>query len=178
MAKKHLETPADFDKPYEDNTIGLTGILYFGVGLFALVVVTFILMWAFLGALRDNAKENAGPVNPMGMTDKERLPPEPRLQLAPGFKVDSEHSRVNLELMEPQAEWRVLQKQWAELREKGQVDPATGTVISMPIDAAIEKYLSGTIKAKSGVDAEKVFRDSHKFISDASAGRIAGETQR
>ncbi len=178
MSTKHLETPADFDKSYEENTIGLKGILYFGIGLFFLVAITFVLMWAFMGALGDYWKESAGPVNPLAMKDKERLPAEPRLQSAPGFGVDSEKGRVNLELTAPAAEYLELQKQWAVLYEKGQVDPKTGTVISLPIDEAKEKYLAGAIKAKSGAEAEKVYKDSHKFISDASAGRLAGETQR
>ena len=105
MSSKHVNSPVDLDKPYEENSIGLSGIVYFGVGLLALIVITFVLMWAFLYKLRDFAKENAGPSNPMFMTEKERLPPEPRLQAAPGFGVDSEAGRVNLELMAPASEY-------------------------------------------------------------------------
>jgi hypothetical protein len=178
MSKKHVDTPADFDKGYEENDIGLKGIVYFGVGLFLLIVITFGLMWAFLGVMRDYAKETAGPPNPMTLSDKERLPPEPRLQAAPGFGVDSEKGRINLELTAPQSEYWELKKQWDEQWEKGQIDPKTGTVISLSINKAKEKYLEGTIKAKSGAEAEKLFKDAQKFYSDASAGRMASETQR
>ena len=54
MSKKHVNTPADFDKGYEENEIGLKGIVYFGIGLFLLIVITFGLMWAFLGTMRDS----------------------------------------------------------------------------------------------------------------------------
>ncbi|MBP6004277.1 MAG: hypothetical protein KA746_12660 [Pyrinomonadaceae bacterium] len=178
MSKKHVNTPADFDKGYEENDIGLKGIVYFGVGLFLLIVITFGLMWAFLGVMRDFAKETAGPPNPMIQSDKDRLPAEPRLQGAPGFGVDSEKGRINLELTVPQSEYWELKKQWDEQLDKGRIDPKTGTVISMPINKAKEKFLAGTIKAKSGAEAEKFYKEAHKFYSDASAGRMASETQR
>ena len=44
---KHEKTYVDFDKPYEENIIGIRGIIYFATGLFLLIVVTFGLMWAF-----------------------------------------------------------------------------------------------------------------------------------
>ena len=48
------------------------------------------------------------PPNPLAMSDREQLPPEPRLQMAPGFGVDTEKGRVNLELSYPQSEYRTL----------------------------------------------------------------------
>lgn len=177
-SKKHNTTPVVLDKAYEENEIRLKGILYFGAGLAALIVVTFALMWALLNVLRDYHKENAGPANPMIMGEKERLPAEPRLQSAPGFGVDSENGRVNLELREPQAEYRELHKQWMQMWEHGQKDPATGVTRLMPIDEAKEKVVAGNPKAKSGPDADAVFINSRKYISDQSAGRMATETRR
>jgi hypothetical protein len=137
-----------------------------------------VLMWAFMYKLRDFAAETADPANPLAMNERERLPPEPRLQAAPGFGVDSEKGRVNLELLPPQSEYNELKKEWDELRAKGQIDPKTGTVIAMPIDAAKEKFLASSFKAKTGTEAEQFYKDAHKFISDSSAGRTAGETRR
>ena len=167
-SKKHNDTAADLNKPYEENEIQLKGILGFAVGLFLLIVITFGLMWAFLNVLSDYARENAGPVNPMILSEKERLPPEPRLQAAPGFGVESKKGWVNLELSVPQAEYRELQKQWTHLWEFGQKDEKTGTVTVMPIDKAKEKVLSQNLKAKSGPDAEKVLAASRLYISDSS----------
>lgn len=179
-SKKHNDTVTDLSKPYEENEIQLKGIFGFAVGLFLLIVITFGLMWAFLNVLRDYSKEqeNAGPGNPMKLSEKERLPPEPRLQAAPGFGVESEKGRVNLELEAPQAEYRELQKQWAHLWEFGQKDEKTGTVTMMPIHEAKEKLLSQNIKAKSGPEAEKAFAAAKTYISDSSAGRLSSETRR
>lgn len=177
-SNKHTDTAADQNRSYEQNDIQLKGILGFAIGLFLLIVVTFGLMWAFLNVLKDYTTENAGPANPMMMTDRERLPPEPRLQGAPGFGVESEKGRVNLELREPQSEYRELQRQWMDAWENGKKDVKTGTVTMMSIDEAKEKLLSQNVKAKSGPDAEKIFRDSRLYTSASSAGRIASETRR
>ena len=111
-SKKHENTAGELNKPYEDNEIRLKGIFGFAIGLVLLIVITFGLMWALLNVLKDYSKENAGPVNPMAMSEKEHLPPEPRLQLAPGFGVESEKGRVNMELQAPSAEYRELRRQW------------------------------------------------------------------
>jgi len=179
MSSKIREiTPADFDKAYEGNEIGVKGILGFGIFLLLLIVVTFGLMWALLNVLRDYSKENAGPANPMQMTDREKLPPEPRLQAAPGFGVDSKDGRVNLELMAPQSEYRELLKQWEEQWNNGIKDAKTGVVTMMPVEEAKEKLLTQNVKAKSGPAAESIMKDSQKFVSDASSGRGGTETIR
>lgn len=175
---KHEKSFVDFEQPYEQNIIGLRGIIYFGVGLFALIVVTFALMWALKNVMRDFAEENADPTHPLALSDKERLPPEPRLQTAPGFGVDSQNGRVNMELIAPQAEYRELRKQWDELILNGQKDPKTGTIITMPINKAKALLLEQNVKAKSGAEAEKVLKDSLKVVSDSSAGRLASEIRR
>lgn len=178
MVKRHDNTFTELDKPYEANEIGLRGIIYFGIGLLLLILVTFALMWAFLNVLKDNQAESAGPVHPMTMSDKERLPPEPRLQLAPGFGVDSPDGRINLELKAPESEYRELRKEWDDLLLRGQKDEKTGAIVSMPIEEAKQKFLSQNVKAKSGPDAEKVLKNSRMIISDSSAGRVASEKRR
>ena len=177
-SKKQEMSPADFDKPYEGNEIGVKGILGFAAFLLILIVITFGLMWAFLNVLRDYSKENAGAVNPMQMTDMEKLPPEPRLQAAPGFGVDSKDGRVNIELMAPQSEYREMRKQWEEQWKHGQKDAKTGMITMLPVEEAKAKFLEQKVKAKSGADAEAFFKASHKFVSDASSGRVASETAR
>lgn len=177
-SKKHELSPADFDKPYEGNEIGVKGILGFAAFLLLLIVITFGLMWAFLNVLRDYSKENAGQVNPMQMTEKEKLPPEPRLQAAPGFGVDSKDGRVNLELMAPQSEYRELRKQWDEQWKHGQKDEKTGMMTMLPIEEAKAKLIEQNVKAKSDAEAAAFLKASHKFVSDASSGRVASETIR
>lgn len=168
-SKKHTDTVADLNKPYEENEIQLKGIISFSIGLALLIVLTFGLMRAMLGVLGDFLKSDAS--NPMAMTDKERLPAEPRLQGAPGFGVDSEKGRVNMELGVPQAEYRELRKQWDELLEKGRKDAKTGMMTVMPIDEAKKKFLERGVKAKSGADAETALSASREFVSEAGSGR-------
>jgi hypothetical protein len=175
---KHEKSFVDFEQPYEQNIIGLKGVFYFGIGLLLLIVITFGLMWALLNVLEDNEKEVKKSDNPMAMSERERLPPEPRLQSAPGFGVDSEKGRVNLELREPQAEYRELHAQWLEVWKHGHKDPKTGAITSMPIDEAKAKMLEQNVKAKSGADAEKAMHDSRMYFTDSSSGRVASEKRR
>ena len=179
MAKKHESTVPDLSKPYEQNVIGFGGIVKFGIGLLMLIVVTFALMRLLSRVLVDyKQQEWQANRNPMIMSDRERLPPEPRLQLAPGFGVDSEGVRVNMELQAPQAEYRELQRQWNDIIEHGKKDPATGQTIWMPIDEAKNMVLEEHLKAKSGPEAEKFSVESRKYVSDASSGRKASMTRR
>ena len=174
---KHEKSFVDFEKPYEQNIIGLKGILYFGIGLFLLIVITFFLMWALLNVLEDQ-HQAAKSTNPMQMSELERIPPEPRLQSAPGFGVDSSNGRVNMELAAPQAEYRELHRQWLDVWRNGQKDPQTGAISSMPIEMAKERFLSQSVKAKSGPEAEKIGDDSRNFMSDSSSGRLASQKWR
>ncbi|MGH9946507.1 MAG: hypothetical protein ACRD6X_04845 [Pyrinomonadaceae bacterium] len=177
-SKKHEPTVSELDRPYEPNEIGVGGVVKFAIGLLLLIVVTFVLMNAFYGVLEEYSAENFGPPDPMMMTDKEHLPPEPRVQGAPGFGVDAPGGRVNMELGAPQAEYRELKKQWDEMRERGYTDPKTGMMTSIPIDEAKAKLLEQNVKAKSGADAEKFASESRKYISDASSGRNASASRR
>lgn len=176
MSKKHTDSVADLNKMYEENEIQLKGIISFAVGLLLLIIVTFALIWALLNVMGDYFKSDE--VNPMAMSDKERLPPEPRLQAAPGFGVDSERGRVNLELRIPQAEYRELRKQWDDLLENGRKDPKTGMVSVMPIEEAKKKFLEQNVKARSGPEAEAVLSASREFVSEAGSGRIGSQKRR
>lgn len=175
---KHEKSFVDFEQPYEQNIIGLKGIVVFGVLLLLFIITGFLLMWALERVLESDARETKRSNNPMAMSDTERLPPEPRLQVAPGFGVEGPNGRVNLELMAPQAEYWELQKQWKELVEHGEKDPHTHAVTALGIKEAKEKFLGGEIKARSGADAEQSALRSKMYYSEASSGRIASEKRR
>lgn len=175
-SKKHIDTAAELGRPYEENEIQIKGILWFAIGLFLLIVVTFGLMWSLLGVFGDYLRPKT--TNPMAMSDKERLPPEPRLQGAPGFGVDSEKGRVNMELGIPQAEWRELRKQWDELLENGRKDVKTGMMSVMPIEEAKKKFLERGVKARSGAETEALLAASREFVSEAGAGRKGSQKRR
>ena len=145
---KHEKSFVDYDKTYEQNLVGMRGIIYFTVGLAVLIVLSFGLMWVLQNALEDQSAEaDKQNVNPMRMNDEEVLPPEPRLQLAPGFGVGESEGQVNLELKAPQAEYQELEKQWNKLLREGQKDPHGGTAITLPIEEAKQKMLEQNPKA-------------------------------
>ena len=175
---KHEKSFVDFEQPYEQNVVGLKGVVYFGVGLVLLIIITFALMWALLNVLQENSREEKGTSGPMAQSEIERLPPEPRLQVAPGFGVDSRDGRVNMELKAPQAEYRELKKQWTEKWEHGVKDEKTGAVSALPIKDAKEKFLAQTVKARSGQEAEQRVLRSKMYFTDSSSGRRATERRR
>jgi hypothetical protein len=174
---KKVEIDPTFNLPYEENEVRLKGIIYFAIGLTALIVVTFALMWALINVLRDYNRENQGERNPLAMTDMERLPPEPRLQMAPGFGVESPTGRINLELSYPQSEYRELHKQWEEVWERGQKDERTGTAAILPIEQAMDKVVESNPKVKAGA-SEEALTASRMYVTDASSGRKAAEKRR
>lgn len=178
---KHEKSFVDFDKPYEQNLIGLRGVAYFGIGLFLLVVITFGLMAFLLNVLEDQAvqTDNADR-NPMQLSEKDRLPNGPRLQSAPGFGVETEDGFVNLELKNPQAEWEIIHEEYKKIWKDGHKgNDKIYTVL--PIEEAKKKYLEqNAAKPASSTNeqTQKVMEESRKFVSDSSSGRLASETRR
>ncbi len=175
---EHKEVIIDTDKPYESNVVDAKLILYFTGGLFLLIVITFGLMWVFQYWVLEESWAESDKKNemPMALKGDEKLPPEPRLQSAPGFGIDSPNGRVPLELREPQAEYRELLKIWEKEWAEGQKDEATGTVITLPIEAAKEKVLKESmIRSRSEDQSKETVKEATTFVSSSSAGRVASE---
>lgn len=175
---KHEKSFVNYDKSYETNIIGLRGVIYFAVGLFLLIVITFGLMYVLQNVMEQQSVEMKDAKNPMMMNEQELLPPEPRLQAAPGFGEDSEKGRVNLELKAPQSEYRERQRQWEILWSQGQKDPKTGTVVTLPIEEAKRRLLEENVKARGGDQAQAQFDESRSIVSYSSAGRTATDKRR
>jgi len=176
---RHEKSFVTFEKGYEQNIIGLKGILYFGIGLLILILITFGLMWALQKVFIDQADaDNRQNARPMVLSERERLPPEPRLQLAPGWNVQSANGVVNLELMQPGAEYTELHKQWVDMWAHGMRDEKTGVTSMLPIDEAKKKFLEQNPKASADEDAQKLLESSNLYYSDASSGRVKSERRR
>ncbi len=179
MKTEHEKSFVDYDRTYETNLIGLRGVIYFAVGLFLLIIITFGLMFFLINVMEDQAVEAKDQKNPMMMNDTERLPPEPRLQAAPGFSVESEQGgRINMELRAPQSEYWELERQWEKQWAEGQKDAKTGTVVTLPIEEAKNKLLQENIKTRTGELADKALNESRSITSYSSAGRTASDTRR
>ncbi len=162
---------------YEKDKIELRGIVYFMLGLVMLIGVTFGLMGLLERVMEDQAQNgDKGRQSPMMMTREENLPPEPRLQAAPGYQVTREDNGkiVNLELREPQSEYRELRDSWEKVWENGRKDPNTGTVITLPMEEAKKKVLEGNmIQTRAADQAAKAANDVRLMPSYMSAGRAS-----
>lgn len=127
---------------HETSDINVRGVLTFVVVLtVATIAIAFGLQILFAYFNTQEAKQPRP--GPMALKDKDRLPPEPRLQGAPGFGVTLETGQtVNLEKGVPQAEYRYLRQQWDENLTTGLKDQS-GRVVGIPIEQAMDKVVSG-----------------------------------
>jgi len=170
MAEKHhiTETPdtsriKNIDVTHELSDVYIGGIAQFVVGLFVLIVVSFVLMWAMFRMLAASPVEGEKPRSPMARSDQERLPPEPRLQSAPGFAEElekaapkqkeggAENSKQNTANApvgkDPLWEIRIVRQQWDDVLKHGPTD-ANGQRYGMPIEQAKQEVLKQLAQKK------------------------------
>lgn len=178
MGSHGKKVEIDSSKGYEKNEIELKGIVITVIALFVTCVVSFWLMWVLQGYMEASWTE-ADKMNasPRGLKPEEKLPPEPRLQGAPGFGVDSPTGRINLELKHPQAEMEELNKIWAKEEAEGQkvVKDGKETIVTLPIADAKKKMLEQGVKATAD---GKGFDEATAYYSGASSGRMASEKRK
>ena len=146
----------NIDVTHEVSDVYIGGIAQFVIGLFVLIVVSFVLMWAMFRMLQSQPVEGEKPRSPMARTDQERLPPEPRLQSAPGFGEELEKSAAKEKESgegnskqntanapvgkDPLWEIRVVRNQWDDVLQHGPTD-ASGQRYGMPIEQAKQEVL-------------------------------------
>jgi hypothetical protein len=151
---------------HEKSDVSVRGVLMFVVALTIAAIAIHVGMWVLFRYF--SAQEARAPQpGPMALSGEDRLPQGPRLQAAPGFEITLEDGRkVKLEKREPQAEYRVLRQQWDENLRTGLKDQS-GKVVGMPIDAAIDKVVSG-----AGLPSRvKGFDSAISMPTAASSGR-------
>ena len=163
----HITNP---DVMHEESDVSVRGVGTFVGALAAGMIVVCALMVGMYKAFewqvrREESREQR---SPMARNEEERLPPEPRLQAARGFR-SLDDPELNFELQHPQAEWDALREKWDfELKNGGQIDPNTQTR-RIPIEDAKNAVL-GQLTARqpppgahpqSGID----------IPSSSSAGR-------
>jgi hypothetical protein len=140
----------NLDVTHEASDVSVSGIAKFVLGLTVLGVVVFVSMWGLFRFLDTQEEEKAPKPGPMAMSPQERLPPDPRLQAAPGFGVKLENGEwVPLEKREPEAEYRVLREQW-ERDLKCSMEPESNIRAGcVPIDQAMQKVLGLPSRVKT-----------------------------
>src|ERR1043166_7154356 len=159
MAEKtHVtETPdtshiKNIDVTHEVSDVYVGGIAKFTVGLVVLMIASFLIVWGMFRAL--NSRITEPPRSPMALSEKDRLPPEPRLQGAPGFaeeldkdaqgkkegkgKEDNEIKNLAPTPRDPMWEIRVVRDHWNDVLKNGPVDE-NGQRYGMPIEKAKEE---------------------------------------
>ena len=178
MAEKghKTETPdvshiRNVEVEHETSDINLRAVLTFAVVLaISIGVVAFGLTFLFKFLSAQEAKRSPKP-GPMALAQKDRLPPEPRLQSAPGFQVKLENGETrDLKLSAPQAEYGVLRSQWEENLRTGLKDQS-GNVVGMPINAAMDKIVSEGLGSKSKQPNGKIEDFAIKMPTASSSGR-------
>ncbi len=164
--KVHVtETPdvsyiKNVDVTHEVSDVYISGIARFVVGLSILMIASFLLMWVMFRAFDAQVKEPKR--SPMALSGKDRLPPEPRLQGAPGFGEGLEKEVGAKESPEPKAspeaklsptpkdplwEIKAVREQWNDVLEHGPVDK-DGKRYGMPIERAKEEILKQGLPAR------------------------------
>jgi hypothetical protein len=161
------------DVSHEASDVDVGTIVKFVIGLFFLTLITFVLMKLLYNVLESRATAADPKPRPMALSESERLPPEPRLQAAPGFGVNLGGGKfINLQLREPQAEYNELSKIWKDVLE-GKPDPRTG-MSSMPIEEAMKKVVEdGSLKSRPAADGQQPMGTNGMDIpSYQSSGRM------
>jgi hypothetical protein len=143
------------DVAHELDDVEIRGILTFLVGLMVLTIVVYFLMLFMFKVL--NSREESKPeerLSPMAMSEKERLPPEPRLQGARGFgeqlgkEIGAAQSPEELKKpKDPLFEIDALRGYWTRILTTGK-DP-TGKTVALPIeDAKLLALTNGSLAAR------------------------------
>lgn len=138
------------DVAHEHTDVPVTPVLWFIGGLVVFAVVMHLAMWATFEFFEEREKAAERQSSPLARTATERLPPHPRLQLAPGFGVEREDGSGFIDLSyvagktgkvpAPQSEYWTVRDQWQrELEHFGWADQQAGTA-RLPISEAMRRY--------------------------------------
>ena len=159
--REHItETPdvsyiKNADVTHEVSDVYISGIAKFAVALSILMIGSFLLVWGMFRVFNARIKEPQR--SPMALSDKERLPPEPRLQGAPGFGEGLEKTATTEsgpiaggagnQPKSPLWEIKAVRDQWNDVLEHGPIDK-DGKRYGMPIERAKEEILKQGLPAR------------------------------
>ena len=139
------------DVTHEASDVSVGGLLKFVLALSIMTALVAVLMWGLFRFFNQQETKKEPPAGPMAMTNEEALPPEPRLQSAPGFGVKLEDGKwVPLEMREPQAEFRVLREQWTrQLDCTMDEHKTTHSQPCVPIDEAMKRLVQQGLPSRT-----------------------------
>ena len=181
MAKKEkgnghkTETPdvshiRNVEVTHETSDVNVRGVLTFAVVLALATIAVGAGVWMLFKFFNAQQAKQAKP-GPMALQPKDRLPPEPRLQGAPGFQLKLENGQtVSLEKLGPQEEYRTLRRQWNENLKTGLKDQA-GNTVGIPIEDAMKKIVSQGLPTRAKGPAGKLNDYAISMPTAMSSGR-------
>ena len=124
---------------HEKGDVSIRGLVKFGVGLVALGIAANLLVWGMFTYFNTNAQKSQAPPAPMFQGDQ--LPPEPRLQGAPGHQASALEDLLEMHEREDKI-----------LGSYGWVDQQSG-VVHIPIEDAkrliVKRGTEGSFEAAS-----------------------------
>jgi hypothetical protein len=164
------------DVTHELSDVNVPAILKFVAGLTVLTIVVYLLMWLLFIFLNSREVKKEPQPGPMAMSEHERLPPEPRLQAAPGFAGDlikSAGEGGSDEPKDPQWEITFLRKQWNDTLENGPRDQS-GRIVGLPIEQAMQKVLEDKVLVSRAQQNPSSNLDGYPLSTPtaASSGRM------
>lgn len=121
---------------HEQFDLKIAPVVWFLIGLTVATVVICLLMVGMFDALKSRGDKSHGETSPLA-SERQKLPPEPRLQLAPSSAEQIESGQPpNLKQDHPLEEMkRLREEEDAKLNSYGWVDEKAG-VARIPIDEA------------------------------------------
>ncbi len=184
----HIRNP---NVAYEHSDVPVTPVLKFVGGLVVFFVVICVAMFLMFKVLETRAINSELKPSPLAREGADRLPPEPRLQMAPGWKAKLEDGQqVALSdplhpdnptnpIPDPNAEYNAVRKDWDEqLNNAGFIDQQAGTV-HIPIEQAKTLYLQRRQQKTQVGGAQPqttngaAAREGERMPAASSAGRTA-----
>jgi hypothetical protein len=142
------------------NDVDFGAVIKFGASLAALGVVTAVLIMWLLGVFERADATDQAPAAPLA-AEQSHLPPEPRLQAAPGTRTEAASPQIELQ--------GIRQKEGEQLGSYGWVNEKAGEV-RIPIDQAKQMLLQRTGSAPDA-STKKPEGPGIELPTYASAGR-------
>jgi|SRR5437773_1991848 len=164
--KRVTETPdasyiKNVDVAHETSDVSIGGVAKFVIALSVLTIVVFLGLWGMFRILEQREERRDVRRSSIALTDKERLPPEPRLQGAPGFAEQLQESQTPNEersttageaLPKPKSPlWEIdaLRRQWKDVLDNGPRDQ-NGNRYGMPIEEAKKRLIEQGLPTRRG----------------------------
>lgn len=167
------------DVTHEVSDVNVPALLKFVGALTVMTIAVYFLMWGLFRFFNAQVTQQEPPPGPMALSEQEKLPPEPRLQGAPGFGEDLAKSagdsgqQKSDQPRDPLWEIRVLRQQWDQQLKTGATD-SSGQPVGIPIDEAMKKVLEQEQSSRSQPRSEQEFPEQEiRIPTAASSGRVS-----